>query len=48
MIDENKFDISINKIYEIGKIVGGLIKYYAKNYQKCKYYYKYMDGVTRF
>lgn len=32
MIDENKFDISINKIYEIGKIVGGLIKYYAKNY----------------
>ncbi len=31
-IDENKFDISINKIYEIGKIVGGLIKYYAKNY----------------
>lgn len=31
-IDENKFNISINKIYEIGKIVGGLIKYYAKNY----------------
>lgn len=30
--DENKFNISINKIYEIGKIVGGLIKYYAKNY----------------
>ena len=28
----NKFNISINKIYEIGKIVGGLIKYYAKNY----------------
>lgn len=31
-VDENKFNISINKIYEIGKIVGGLIKYYAKNY----------------
>lgn len=31
-IDENKFNISINKIYEIGKIIGGLIKYYAKNY----------------
>lgn len=31
-IDENKFNISINKIYEIGKIVVGLIKYYAKNY----------------
>lgn len=31
-IDENKFNISINKIYEIGKIVGGLMKYYAKNY----------------
>lgn len=31
-IDENTFNISINKIYEIGKIVGGLIKYYAKNY----------------
>ncbi len=31
-IDENKFNISINKIYEIGKIVGGLIKYYSKNY----------------
>lgn len=31
-IDENKFNISINKIYEIGKIVGGLVKYYTKNY----------------
>ena len=31
-IDENKFNISINKIYEIGKIVGGLIKYYDKKY----------------
>jgi len=31
-IGENKFDICINKIYEIGKIVGGLVKYYAKIY----------------
>lgn len=31
-IDENKFNVSITKIYEIGKIVGGLVKYYAKNY----------------
>lgn len=31
-VDENKFNISINKIYEIGKIIGGLVKYYAKNY----------------
>lgn len=31
-IDEKKFDIAMNKIYEIGKIVGGIIKAYAKNY----------------
>lgn len=30
-IDEKKFKIAIEKIYEIGKILGGLIKYYAKN-----------------
>lgn len=30
-IDDKKFQISINRIAEIGKIVGGLIKYYAKN-----------------
>ena len=30
-IDEKKFKIAIELIYEIGKIVGGLIKYYAKN-----------------
>ena len=30
-IDERKFKIAISKIAEIGKIVGGLIKYYAKN-----------------
>lgn len=31
-IDTKKFDVAMMKIYEIGKIVGGLIKYYAKNY----------------
>lgn len=30
-IDEHKFNVSIEQIYEIGKILGGLIKYYAKN-----------------
>lgn len=30
-IDEKKFKVAISKISEIGKIVGGLIKYYAKN-----------------
>ena len=30
-IDEKKFKISMELIYEIGKILGGLIKYYAKN-----------------
>lgn len=30
-IDERKFKIAIEQIYEIGKILGGLIKYYAKN-----------------
>lgn len=30
-IDTKKFDIAMNKIYEIGKIIGGLAKYYAKN-----------------
>ena len=30
-IDEKKFKVAIELIYEIGKIVGGLIKYYAKN-----------------
>lgn len=33
-IDEKKFKIAIEQIYEIGKILGGLIKYYAKNDQK--------------
>lgn len=30
-IDEKKFKISMEQIYEIGKILGGLFKYYAKN-----------------
>ena len=30
-IDEHKFKIAMEQIYEIGKILGGLIKYYAKN-----------------
>lgn len=33
-IDEKKFDVAMNKIYEIGKILGGLIKVYAKDYKK--------------
>ena len=33
-IDEKKFTVSIEKIYELGKIQGGLIKYYAKNDKK--------------
>ena len=30
-VDEKKFRIAISKISEMGKIVGGLVKYYAKN-----------------
>ena len=30
-IDEKKFKVAMEQIYEIGKILGGLIKYYAKN-----------------
>lgn len=30
-IDEKKFKVAMELIYEIGKILGGLIKYYAKN-----------------
>ena len=33
-IDEKKFRVSMELIYEIGKILGGLIKYYAKNNKK--------------
>lgn len=30
-VDEKKFKVSMEHIYELGKILGGLIKYYAKN-----------------
>ena len=33
-IDKKKFDVSMDKVYEIGKILGGLIKYYAKENKK--------------
>lgn len=33
-IDEKKFKIAIEQIYEIGKILGGLFKYYAQNNKK--------------
>lgn len=33
-IDEKKFEVAMNIVYEIGKLVGGLIKYYAKKYKK--------------
>lgn len=33
-IDEKKFNVAINKISVIGRIVGGLIKRYAKNNSK--------------
>lgn len=30
-IDKKKFDTAMELIYELGKIIGGLIKYYGKN-----------------
>lgn len=33
-IDEKKFKVSLDMLSEIGKINGGLIKYYAKNYKE--------------
>ena len=33
-IDERKFEVTIVKLAEIGRIIGGLIKYYAKNNKK--------------
>lgn len=33
-IDEKKFLVAMELIYEIGKLLGGLIKYYAKNDKK--------------
>ncbi len=33
-IDTKKFNVAMELIYEIGKIIGGLLKYYAKNIAK--------------
>lgn len=33
-IDKKKFDVSMEKIYELGKMLGGLIKHYAKENKK--------------
>lgn len=33
-IDDRKFNYIIENIYEMGKIIGGLVKYYAKNNKK--------------
>ena len=33
-MDEKKFLVAIGKIHEMGKIIGGLIKYYGKNNKK--------------
>ena len=33
-IDKKKFNTAMGLIYEIGKILGGLIKFYAKNNKK--------------
>ena len=33
-IDKKKFNVAMGMVYEIGKILGGLIKYYAKNNKK--------------
>ena len=33
-IVEKKFNVVMEQIYEIGKIIGGLIKYYGKNLKK--------------
>ena len=33
-IDNKRFNIVMEQIYEIGKIIGGLIKYYAKDIKK--------------
>ena len=33
-IDIKRFNVAMEQIYEIGKILGGLIKYYAKNNKK--------------
>lgn len=33
-IDNKKFEIAMSQIYELGKILGGLIKYYGKDNKK--------------
>ena len=33
-IDKKKFDVAMEQIYELGKIIGGLVKFYAKNNKK--------------
>ena len=33
-MDDKKFNVAMEQIYEIGKILGGLIKYYGKNLKK--------------
>ena len=33
-IDKKKFQVAMALVYEIGKILGGLIKFYAKNIKK--------------
>ncbi len=33
-INDKKFNIAMGQIYELGKILGGLIKYYGKNNKK--------------
>lgn len=33
-IDEKKFKVSSELIYELGKIIGGLLKFYGKNIKK--------------
>lgn len=33
-IDEHKCKVAMDLIYELGKIVGGLVKFYGKNYKK--------------
>ena len=33
-IDQKKFDVSMQSLYELGKILGGLIKFYGKNNKK--------------
>ena len=33
-IDDKKFKVASDLIYELGKIIGGLLKYYGKNFKK--------------